>query len=277
VPGLFFLSPDKLFCLLAILLLVVATYWSSRVAFGIGAVLAGAVFVPLISSVDKIHQTLNLQLYLPSKISPYLSFEEVATSVNNPTLLISPSQKLISAQGIEALSLAKLNPELQYQDLALLQGKLSVSHRATDKALAKMKDGKPNTRWSPRRGKQLGDEKLFMHFESPISLQALRLDPGKFYTDFPRGIRVSALPTCNLDTPISSSEIAAAQVIFDAPRWLGSIRFTKDGYPYYAHESNVDLVLLKPVTAQCVVIEQIGTDPNFDWSVAEVQAAVVEN
>lgn len=115
-------------------------------------------------------------------------------------------------------------------------------------------------RWSPRRGKQLGDELVTIQFPQPITIRGLELDPGTYTTDFPRGLSISGGPC----------DPAAARQIFAAPSWQGSLAFTPKGYPYLTPRNQVRAFFKNAETVTCLYVRQTAQAP-FDWSISRVR------
>ncbi|MCB0338967.1 MAG: hypothetical protein KDD53_05155, partial [Bdellovibrionales bacterium] len=61
------------------------------------------------------------------------------------------------------------------------------------------------------------------------------------------------------------------KIYAEYPKWLGSAKFTRDGYPYYAGQSKVKIVFAESQRVQCLRIEQTGKSNNFDWSVSDLK------
>ena len=58
--------------------------------------------------------------------------------------------------------------------------------------------------------------------------------------------------------------------VISYPKWLGAIRHTDLGYPYFASQSDVRIVFPHAVKAKCILIEQIGESSQFDWSIVGI-------
>src|SRR5690606_19832330 len=117
-------------------------------------------------------------------------------------------------------------------------------------------------RWGTGLGKQLGNEWLAIRLETPWFVDSVLLLAPNFSSDFPRGVRLSGLPSCT-----SSQELFERErvVLFEREPWRGSIYLTDDGLPYLTHESTVHITLEEATPLQCLLIEQIGRNENFDW------------
>jgi hypothetical protein len=132
-------------------------------------------------------------------------------------------------------------------------------------------DGHGHTRWYST--KQTGKEWLHIYFENPQSLSAIALRTGNFGTDFPRGLRISAREECQQKTIQSKIESSHYMELAKYYPWIGSLAFTDDQAPYLTPEGIVNIYFEKTEKIQCLLIEQIGQDNYFDWSVAEFKVA----
>lgn len=119
-------------------------------------------------------------------------------------------------------------------------------------------------RWSSRRGAQHGDEWIQLSFKESTEASGLVLATGKFPTDYPRGVRIITAPQCER---ISKE----GEIVFEADPWMGPIRFTSEGAPYYGPESDVVIRFLRTSRFGCLKIEQRGRSDHFDWSVTGIR------
>jgi hypothetical protein len=124
----------------------------------------------------------------------------------------------------------------------------------------------PNTqtdttwRWSTHTGSQRGDEVLTIKLQAPAEMRGIELDPGPYFTDYPRGLRIHA-GACDQST---------APVIADYPVWQGSLHILHRGVPYFSPRNDVKIIFPAPVIAQCVFVHQTGK-AQFDWSVSRIR------
>lgn len=178
--------------------------------------------------------------------------------------VVSPSYKMIANHG--AWLLEKEHQSRAFQVVDIKGCTIYSSHRGD---LVKLShDGRQHSRWSPHLSRQNGDEWLAIICPSPIRMGALELSPGTFYSDFPRGIRVSVANSCSHEP--GSRVLGDWHEVYNQPHWLGPLYFTENGYPHYGRQWNVKLKFIDEHEGRCVLIEQIGKEPHFDWSVAEI-------
>lgn len=119
-------------------------------------------------------------------------------------------------------------------------------------------------RWSSGQGKQTGKEWIAFEFETPKIISGVDLSVAKYQSDFPRGLRIYSAVTCR------AKLFAVQEEIIAYPIWSGGLIDQGDGPPYLSHESMVIVPFNHGVSTKCLVIEQIGTSTNFDWSVEKV-------
>ena len=130
-----------------------------------------------------------------------------------------------------------------------------------------LSDGRDSTAWHSGRGMQTGEEWMQLSFVRPIS--ALRLSTGSFFTDFPRALRVRYMADCPADRSLWN---AAPVALYLNPS-NGDVKLTDAGLPYFGSQYIVSAYLPVGISARCVLVEQIGRDSNYGWSVAEVQVS----
>lgn len=113
---------------------------------------------------------------------------------------------------------------------------------------------------STGHARQAGGEVCTARLPREMPLSAIELSPGRNLSDFPRGVRVSG----------GACDRASAKPIVDIPRWQGPLRFTADGFPFWAQHPFVQILFPTPVTVECVFIEQTGT-ASYDWTIEQVK------
>ena len=140
----------------------------------------------------------------------------------------------------------------------------SISSTPTTSAplVSLLTDKNVQTRWSPGGGAQIPGQSLRLEFSEPQRFSGVSMETGEFITDYPRGVRVTIPTECLTPNSIGGS--------WEFPTWRGPLRFSEDGYPYFGHLGDVTIAFGVEVTARCVVIEQTGRDPYYDWSVTEI-------
>jgi hypothetical protein len=144
---------------------------------------------------------------------------------------------------------------------------IESSPASTTPLISVLTDKNIHTRWSPGGGAQQPGQSLTLRFDTPVHFAGISMETGEFITDYPRGIRVTIPAEClNADSVGGSWEF---------PTWRGPLRFSSDRYPYFGHLGDVAIAFGVEVTSQCVVIEQTGRDPHYDWSVTEIALLVL--
>lgn len=173
-------------------------------------------------------------------------------------LMISPSLQVVARYGSWITELEGIRDDfrspgrLVARTFSSIEGDVESSHRV-------LYDRNSSTRWTSSGAVQRPDTRLCMEFRQPLKIRGVEASPGAFHSDFPRGIAIEAGETCQ-----------ASRVVEKRAPWLGTIKFTEDGYPYYSHQGEVKVVLTEPVEAGCVCIVQTENFAGHDWSVAEL-------
>ena len=133
---------------------------------------------------------------------------------------------------------------------------------------ANLRDGQRNSRWSVSSGKQDGSEWLSIRFlDGPIEMVGIQPMTGEFLNDYARGLEVSFSERCS--TPLSITD--AMTTIFSEREWQGELAQTTDGYPYFREQRYTQLLFSQPITAECLMLRQIGKSGSYDWSVTELR------
>jgi len=174
--------------------------------------------------------------------------------------LISPSAGLIAREGMWSVMEAKPREPTRSKTLPPEVLRIETSHRMED--IAAMTDGDRKTRWSAKRGNQRGDEYVRFIFSTPQTLTGIELDTGAYATDYPGGIRLTAHARCDDSAP---SDIVTAH------EWLGPVRYTPAGLPFYGPAADVEIRFPAPVVVGCLDVYQTLPGRRFDWSIAEVK------
>lgn len=246
VPGMIFLSLTSLVAALALMFGV----WGCCTA-GVEVIAATSLFL------------LSL---LPHTREPSVSAAEFSPA--EMKILASPSYAVIRSYGIGTLKKRTLYQAAKEFPLTADVATASAFPRSEERSMERMLDPKPNSRWTPQQGRQLGNEWLHITLREPLTFIGIEVDPGALYkTDFPRGIRISANDSCS-DAP--SDRPSGYRVLFEQKEWQGALRFTSDGFPYYGGQGEVRAYFPEAVTTRCILVEQIGHDEHFDWSIASV-------
>lgn len=200
--------------------------------------------------------------------------------------LVSPSRLQLSALNAEQLK-KFLSPSLFFfssfskpyiapiadgSELVRLKVKMEIqtSNPAAVKGAKRMRDQRDDTRWGSGGGGQDGTEWIYLRLAEPVSVTGITLQPGAFFSDYPRGLEISNLASCPEVFALSELENHKRQVLFAQPRWLGSPRLSSAGFGYFTSQSDVFPIFAHSQTVECLLIRQLGKEPLFDWSVAEL-------
>lgn len=115
-------------------------------------------------------------------------------------------------------------------------------------------DNNNNTRWATKRPQQMGDSfKIICNQEMQFS--ELELIIEKSPTDFPRGFSI----------------ILDGKAIVSLKDWLGPIRTTPKGLPYFGPQHEIDLTFNQQYTFKELEIKLENGDRSFDWSIGELK------
>lgn len=147
------------------------------------------------------------------------------------------------------------------KDVLQLGAEVMIAPTPSPEVVAQAKLVEKDFRWSTRTGSQRGNEVLSVKFKTPLTIKGVELDPGAYFTDYPRGIRVIG---GDCKTPESSS------VLFEATPWQGALKATPRGAPYLSPLNQVRILFRAPATVECVYVYQTGR-ARLDWSVNRVR------
>jgi hypothetical protein len=142
-----------------------------------------------------------------------------------------------------------------------ISANVSISPSPTGDVLALASSSEKYFRWSPRKGFQQGDETLAITFTEPRTIHGIELDPREYFTDFPRGLRVTG-GECD------SRE--RNPILFEANPWQGSLKLTARGIPYLTPRNQVRVTFSRAIQVKCLFIQQTGHAP-YDWSIADIR------
>lgn len=204
-------------------------------------------------------------LLLPTITDEYI-FGPLAPKVKGsskqlPELMNSPSGYVIRSYGDwtvnpEALKLRR--PENLRTLNAEAGSFCEVSARPHPENAPRAVDGKKETSWHTARAQRPGD-----YFEvelcAPQEISRITLSVGRRFSDFPRGIQI-----------LASADGENFDSLFTQENWLGPLKWTEEGYPYLGPQSDVTLDFEQAKQIKKLRFVQIGHEPNFDWSIAEI-------
>jgi hypothetical protein len=210
---------------------------------GVLVVLTGSptVFSPLLRRVDAVNsESLRPLLSTPSAVI-LRSLAESSTDITKQLESIRQTHQLLSRD------IRDLEAEVQIYPTSVKPEIATASRDMT-------------WRWSTHTGAQTGIEVLTIRFKEPLVLHGIELDPGPYFTDYPRGLRITGGPC----------DQSSAPTIVDYPVWQGSLHTLHRGVPYFSPRNEVKAVFPAPVTAQCLFIYQTGKAA-FDWSISRIR------
>ncbi len=143
--------------------------------------------------------------------------------------------------------------ESQYNSIDISPNCTATSSAFPEEA-ARALDGDTNTRWATKNPQQAGD-----YFEiackETIELDKILLELGNNGTDFARGFSITTDSTS----------------ILNLEDWLGPIRKTKSGLPYFGPQKEIELAFDKPLRFKTIRFTVNRGDNTFDWSIGEVK------
>lgn len=173
----------------------------------------------------------------------------------NQKIKLSPSSYVIDYWGdwilqFQEKKFRKLIVGKDYNYLAQASANAKDANFAIDNNIA--------TRWSTK-GPQKGGEVFKIKIAPKVDLAKLVLNLGQNRSDFPRGLKIEA-------ADIVGNKI----ILFDKHDWLGPVKFSPDGYPYFGPQADVEVIFEKPQETTELIITQTGSDATYDWSIAEI-------
>lgn len=246
------------------------TYSITSVALGLSAWMTGVTLIlnnRLISFIPlAIGPAIMLTFCSPNIIHPSLRKSGLVSEPIYRELILSPSASIFrnlieSGEDIPSwIEGVKAASKLKARDSAELGASIEVSPAPSAEVLEAAKKSETHWRWSTRTGIQRGDELLTIRFAAATVVNGVELDPGQYFTDYPRGLRITG-GSCDQNT---------AEEIVDYPIWQGSLRVTYRGLPYYTPRNQVKVIFSSPRTVQCIFVKQTGRAP-FDWSISRVR------
>lgn len=250
-------------------------YCLTAICLGTAAWLIGLV---LISQPRKVLALVvaTISLFSISRASPtiYRPFLEQFLTTSDRSLqrlVCSPSAAVIRHFADEHPNLMqdlhnmKVLSRKPWTEVGKLDGSVQMIPSPSAETLAQLQRTETFARWSPRLGKQLGNELLLVRFPNPITIRGIELDPGNYSTDFPRGLRIAG----------GECDKNRARIFSDTPSWQGSLAFTPLGYPYLTARNQVKVFFKQNETISCLYVYQTS-QASFDWSVSRVRVLQAE-
>lgn len=117
----------------------------------------------------------------------------------------------------------------------------------------------PASRWRTARPQQPGDQ-FQIDFAEPTEIVRVVLSVKDAPSDYPRGIRV-----------LGVDESGTQRELLNMPDWLGSLKWTTEGFPYLGPQSEVVLDFPEQLSLTRLVFEQTGKSEVYDWSILEIK------
>lgn len=280
LPGWILLSPTHLF--FAFSLLIVFHLFFAKKGGGVALYILAAV---LISTTAFRPDGTELEwglIHRPLRKLPFSDFEgrflPTEDSVESPlskegekvwASLVSPSYPLFWRFGLSLLDQESLpGPKDDFNRLRGLKMNCLTSSGTLIPNCRKFRDQIRTNRWSQKKGKQEGNEWLSIRFESPLTLLGVKLDPGKFHSDFPRGVKVLGAEAC--EDFLRVEDISRTKLLFTEEPWVGPLYFHNELFPYIGSPADVALSFGEERYVQCLLILQTGMSSDHDWSVSEI-------
>jgi hypothetical protein len=147
----------------------------------------------------------------------------------------------------------------QLQSLETLQPHIESSVQGSARALKRMIDKNVATKWSTAGKPQDGSEYISIAFPSSTKIRALEIDPGKYTSDFPRGLSIYS-NTCSSD----------GEQLASYPSWQGALSVTPQGLPFYKGQHKVIVAFATSKELNGLCIRQTSSSA-FEWAVAELR------
>lgn len=182
-------------------------------------------------------------------------------------VIFSPSLAVVNNFGIDVVNRYDYVRQLDYQPISNFRHRLSASHNSQQaKQIAKTA---PVNRWTPGNGKQEGDEWIHLFLPNSLIIRGVKISPGSFHSDFPRGLSILSSTDCKA----TQKDFHGYKSVFIRQDWTGEVNFTDKGFPFIESEAVVAIPFKEPIEARCILVKQIGKTSKYDWSVSEIKLA----
>lgn len=209
----------------------------------------------------------NTPILIDKKLNGIIKNSEVKLYENFN--VVSPAYALIPKLGFEVIFKKKELANLKLKKINPYNVRVSKNNFRKGSKRKFIFDNNPETRF--RTKQQYAKEWVHLAFKRNKQIKGLALQTGYYPSDFPRGIRVSSAKECEFNIIENKKDLANYNEIYKKEKWIGSYKFTPSGMLYLTAEGVVNLIFNKEVNAKCLLIEQIGTDDFYDWSIAEIK------
>lgn len=214
--------------------------------------------------------SLSLFYYSQKHDQPLYSLGSQKLSAFNAAWEVHPFRKSLVTPSFHALYHHDFKMPLvegrDYNKLRLWNIPHELYGSREEQDLTFVADDNGSTRWSPKIGVQDGKNWLLLKFPKRVpTIRGIQVDSGIFFSDFARGIRISAAEHCN------SKDDGTFTTLAEHQRWEGSLATTqKASLPYFEHRYLTKIYFAGASTAQCYLIESIGKNSDYDWSIASL-------
>lgn len=136
---------------------------------------------------------------------------------------------------------------------------LSVQAEPNAKDASQAIDGDVSTRWRTARPQRRGDY-FTMDFAEAVPLARVVLSVQGVPSDYPRALSITA----KLDDGTEAK-------IFHEDDWLGPVKWTSEGLPYFGPQSEVIFDFPQELRVQSLRFELLIDEEVFDWAITEVK------
>lgn len=233
--------------------------------FGFGTVLIALMMPDKI----KLFVLILITLIFVSRGYPILSAGKIDIPQLTPNIqkiLNSPSAVMLRENNdlIRIIETNSFKSKYRSYPINKLPHSIEASHQ--NEIIKRIFMGESSKRWSPMKGKQEGGEFIRIKLDLPHHIKGIQLSPGAFHGDYMRGVRIRILDKC-----ATIEEAASGKVIYEKNPFEGDIAWTSDGYPFYESPSKGIFHFNEDIMVQCIMIEQIGSTPYYDWSVSNIR------
>lgn len=260
IPSLFYLPMAHIALCLILMLYFCALFFINNLKYSI--ISCSFFLLPLIS--------LDIKRGVLHPILANRNFTELSKFVNKSSkedlkkIFISPSLYLLRKEGSDEIGLQS-SIKSEFIPLSSFQFEIFSSKNQDD--LKNTFDKNESTRWSENTGKQTGHEWILVRLNNAELIKGIKIKTGKFSADFPKGVEISYREDCS--TSFFNFEDFSS--IYKEDNYQGEIQISPAGYPYYIEQYNFSRIFSNPITGRCLLIKQIASNKNFDWSVAEIE------
>jgi hypothetical protein len=196
---------------------------------------------------------------------------DTPTQIRFEKALLSPSYPVINHYGLASLNDPRIITEADFRAAKKFSAIANASSSGGTDGVDGLLKTRAGARWYTGKGPMQGSEWVHVYLPTPVKLRGVKLSADEFHTDFPRGLRIATLPSCNQPAKDFAPDVTLYNEQINEPSWQGSLGFTKSGHPYLTPQGVVKAYFRYDVTTQCLLIQQTGKSDFFDWSIANLQ------